>query len=181
MKTAGSRQVARDSNPWQVTKDRAFFPSFLKRIIRLRERKREREFSLSYECSSFVILSFADGLGWAKIIRRRSNAVIKKVFRRRMGKFLPCSALLVQIIMVEATAVETCREEGWKKPGETLATRNRKSRDRRAEKLAEGKDEARRIRQRFCGSWRRWGHVAYQFHFRAGKKNHWNSARISPD
>lgn len=77
-----------------------------------REKEREREFSLSYECSSFVILSFADGLGWAKIIRRRSNAVIKKVFRRRMGKFLPCSALLVQIIMVEATAVETCREEG---------------------------------------------------------------------
>lgn len=43
-----------------------------------------------------MVLSFAGGLGRAKIIRRRSDkGVIKKVFRRRTEKFLPCPSLLI--------------------------------------------------------------------------------------
>ena len=43
-----------------------------------------------------MVLSFAGGLGRAKIIRRWSDkGVIKKVFRRRTEKFLPCPSLLI--------------------------------------------------------------------------------------
>lgn len=43
-----------------------------------------------------MVLSFAGGLGRAKIIRRRSDkGVIKKVFWRRTEKFLPCPSLLI--------------------------------------------------------------------------------------